>query len=52
MTGSATMQHHHPFHPLARLCLLPRWLRRLTLRERTFRVIALDRWIPRPPRPH
>jgi hypothetical protein len=34
------------------ICLLPRWLRRLTLRERTFRVIALDRWIPRPPRPH
>ena len=31
--------------------LLPRWLRRLALRERTFRVIALDRWIPRPPRP-
>ena len=30
--------------------LLPRWLRRLTLRERTFRVIALDRWHPRPPR--
>ena len=32
------------------ICLLPRWLRRLTLRERTFRVIALDRWHPRPPR--
>ncbi|WP_338415876.1 hypothetical protein [uncultured Sphaerotilus sp.] len=35
-------------HILARL--LPRWLRRLTLRERTFRVIALDRSHPRPPR--
>lgn len=41
--------HHHPFaFTFARL--LPRWLRRLTLRERTFRVIALDRWHPRPPR--
>lgn len=39
---------NHPRHSLARL--LPRWLRRLTLRERTFRVIALDRWRPRPPR--
>ena len=44
--------HHHP-HPLSAFAsLLPRWLRRLTLRERTFRVSALDRGIPRPPRPH
>lgn len=40
--------HHHPLFALARL--LPRWLRRLALRERTFRVIALDRSHPRPPR--
>jgi hypothetical protein len=41
--------HHHPFaFTFARL--LPCWLRRLTLRERTFRVIALDRWHPRPSR--
>ena len=40
--------HHHPLYTFARL--LPRWLRRLTLRERTFRVIALDRSHPRPPR--
>jgi hypothetical protein len=40
--------HHPPLFAFARL--LPRWLRRLTLRERTFRVIALDRWHPRPPR--
>lgn len=44
------MLHHH-YHPLSAFArLLPRWLRRLTLRERTFRVIALDRWHPRPPR--
>lgn len=49
MTASATMHHHH--HPLFAFArLLPRWLRRLTLRERTFRVIALDRSHPRPPR--
>ncbi|MDZ7856732.1 hypothetical protein [Sphaerotilus sp.] len=30
--------------------LRPGWLRRLALRERTFRVIALDRWHLRPPR--
>ncbi|WP_310460503.1 hypothetical protein [Sphaerotilus sp.] len=41
--------HHHPCaFTFARL--RPCWLRRLTLRERTFRVIALDRWHPRPPR--
>ena len=40
--------HHHPLSAFA--SLLPRWLRRLTLRERTFRVIALDRSHPRPPR--
>jgi hypothetical protein len=42
------MLHHS--HPCAFARLLPCWLRRLTLRERTFRVIALDRWHPRPPR--
>lgn len=44
------MHHHHPLSAFPRL--LPRLLRRLTLRERTFRVIALDRSHPRPPRPH
>ncbi|MDZ7856781.1 hypothetical protein [Sphaerotilus sp.] len=42
--------HHLLLRPFALARLRPGWLRRLALRERTFRVIALDRWHLRPPR--